>query len=157
MLAAVSLQIALTIAVDVEPPHPSTALHGRFPNSGMDSFALPRDVARESNIDREQARHLCLVADNGERRGRGVLPEIGGCVLRPILAIAMGATGLTQARRDPDLAHRFARGATLGPARSKEACGRAARSKRRKYIGPPPPAMTRNQFDRPKSASRIAR
>jgi hypothetical protein len=65
MLAAVSLQVALTIALDVEPPHHSTALHGRFPNSGMDSFALPRDVAREPNINREQARHLCLVTDRG--------------------------------------------------------------------------------------------
>ena len=65
MLAAMPLQIALTIPVDVEPPHHSTALNRRFPDSGVDSFALPRDVAREPNIDRKQARHLFLVADHG--------------------------------------------------------------------------------------------
>jgi hypothetical protein len=65
MLAAMALQIALTIPVDVDPPHHSTALHRRFPDSGMDSFTLPRDVAREPNINREQARHLFLVADHG--------------------------------------------------------------------------------------------
>ena len=61
MLAAMPLQIALTIPVDVEPPHHSTALHRRLPDAGMDSFALPRDVAREADIDRKQARHLVLV------------------------------------------------------------------------------------------------
>ena len=65
MLAAVPLQIALTIAVDVEPPRHSAAFDRRFPDSRMDSFALPGDVARETDIDREQARHLCLIADRG--------------------------------------------------------------------------------------------
>ena len=65
MLAAMPLQIALTIPVDVEPPHHSTALHRRFPDAGMDGFALPRDVAREPNINRKQARHRFLVADHG--------------------------------------------------------------------------------------------
>ena len=68
MLAAMALQIALAIAVDVEPPRHATALHGRFPDSGVDSLALPRDVAREPDIDRKQARHLFLVPDPGERR-----------------------------------------------------------------------------------------
>ena len=62
MLAAMPLQIALTIPVDVEPPHHSTALHRRFPDCGMDGFALPRDVAREPNINRKQARHHFLAA-----------------------------------------------------------------------------------------------
>ncbi len=65
MLAAMPLQIALTIPVDVEPPRHSTALNRRFPHSGMDRFALPRNVAREPNIDRKQARHLFLVAEHG--------------------------------------------------------------------------------------------
>src|SRR5208337_5062567 len=40
MLAAMPLQIALTIPVDVEPPHHSTAFHRRFPDCCMDGFAL---------------------------------------------------------------------------------------------------------------------
>jgi hypothetical protein len=54
------LQIALAITVDVEPPRHSTAWRRRFPDRGMDSFALPRNVARQPNIDRKQARHVCL-------------------------------------------------------------------------------------------------
>jgi hypothetical protein len=59
------LQIALTIPVEVEPPRHSAALHGRFPDAGMDSFPLPRDVAREPDIDRKQAHHLFLVVEHG--------------------------------------------------------------------------------------------
>src|SRR5271166_6458747 len=87
MLAAMPLQIALTIPVDVEPPHHSTALNRRFPDSGMDAFALPRDVAREPNIHRKQARHRFLVADHGSVACQGVLTAIGASVSRPIMAI----------------------------------------------------------------------
>jgi hypothetical protein len=31
----------------------------------MDSFPLPRDVAREPDIDRKQAHHLFLVVEHG--------------------------------------------------------------------------------------------
>ena len=61
MLAAMPLQIALTVSVDVEPPHHPPASHRRFPDPGMDGFALPRDVARKPDIDRKQARHLSLL------------------------------------------------------------------------------------------------
>ena len=128
MLAAMPLQIALTIAVDVEPPRHSTALDGCFPYSGMDSFALPRDVAREAHIDREQARHLCLIADRASVRD-GVLAEVGAASDRDYCD---ERDGVEQARRDQDLAHRFAPGATLGPPLCGEACGRAAKSTRRK-------------------------
>ncbi len=65
MLAAMAFEIALAIPVDVEPPRHATALHGRFPDAGVDSSALPRDVARETDIDRKQARHFCLLPDLG--------------------------------------------------------------------------------------------
>jgi hypothetical protein len=65
MLAAMALQIALAVPVDVEPPCHSTALHRRFPDSGVDHLALPRDVARETDIDRKQARHFFLFPDWG--------------------------------------------------------------------------------------------
>ena len=60
MLPAMALQIALAVPVDVEPPRHATALHGRFPDPGVDGPALPRDVAWEPDIDRKQARHLFL-------------------------------------------------------------------------------------------------
>jgi hypothetical protein len=73
VLAAVPLQIALAIPVDVEPQRHSAALDRRFPDSGMDDFALPRDIAREANIDREQTRHLFLVAHTREGRRQGAI------------------------------------------------------------------------------------
>ena len=70
MLAAMAGEIALAIPVEVEPPRHATALHRRFPDAGVDSLALPRDVARETDIDRKQARHLVLFADPGASRRR---------------------------------------------------------------------------------------
>jgi hypothetical protein len=58
MLAAMPFEIALTIPVEVEAPRHATALDRGLPDSSVDSSTLPRDVAREADIDRKQARHL---------------------------------------------------------------------------------------------------
>jgi len=50
-------QIALPVTVNVEPPHHPPALHRLLPDRGADRPPLPRDVARQSDIDREQACH----------------------------------------------------------------------------------------------------
>jgi hypothetical protein len=54
VLAAMPRQISLTIAVDVAPPHHAPTRHGGLPGRGVDRFSLPVDVARQTNIDREQ-------------------------------------------------------------------------------------------------------
>jgi len=57
MFAAMPDQITLTVAIDVEPPHHPPALNGRLPDGGVNSLSLPRDVARQTHIDRKQACH----------------------------------------------------------------------------------------------------
>jgi hypothetical protein len=58
MLAAVPHQIPLTIALDVEPPRHPPALNGRLPNGGVDRLSLPRDIARQTNVDRKNPGRL---------------------------------------------------------------------------------------------------
>ena len=65
VLAAVPRQISLAIAIDVEPPHRSPALNGRFPDGGVDGPSLPCDVPRQADVDRKQARHRCFSDDRG--------------------------------------------------------------------------------------------
>jgi len=50
VLAAMPRQIALAVAVDVEPPDHPPALHRFFPDAGVDRLALPHDVARQPDI-----------------------------------------------------------------------------------------------------------
>ncbi len=54
VLAAVTRQVALPVAVDIEPPHPAAAFNGCLPDGGMDTLAAPRNVARQAHVDREQ-------------------------------------------------------------------------------------------------------
>jgi hypothetical protein len=58
VLAAVANQVPLAVAVNVEPPHHVSALHGRFPNGGVDGLTSPRDVAWQADVNRNQAWHL---------------------------------------------------------------------------------------------------
>jgi hypothetical protein len=57
MLAAMPRQIALAVAIDVEPPYHAPALNRRLPDGGMNGFPLPLDVAWQTHIYRKQARH----------------------------------------------------------------------------------------------------
>jgi hypothetical protein len=50
MLAAVSGQIPLTIAVDIEPPHHPPALNRCLPNGSVNSLPLPRDVTQKTDV-----------------------------------------------------------------------------------------------------------
>ncbi len=50
MFASVSLQISLTVSVQIQPPGPALALHWIFPDSGMYGAALPLDVAWETDV-----------------------------------------------------------------------------------------------------------
>src|SRR5580704_12535392 len=57
MLAAVPGQIALTVTINVEPPHQTPAWNRRLPNCGVDGPSLPGNVAGEPDIQRQQTRH----------------------------------------------------------------------------------------------------
>ncbi len=57
VLAAVARQVPLSVAVDVESAHHARPFDRRLPNGGVDGLALPRDVARQTDVDGKQARH----------------------------------------------------------------------------------------------------
>jgi hypothetical protein len=50
LLAPVASQVALPVAVDVEPPHHAPASHGRLPDRRVNGPAVPRDVARKAHV-----------------------------------------------------------------------------------------------------------
>jgi hypothetical protein len=57
VLAAVSGEISLCVAVDVEPPDHAPALNRFFPDACVDRLSAPRNIARETHIYRKEARH----------------------------------------------------------------------------------------------------
>ena len=54
LLAAVPGQIALTIAVNVEPADPAGTGHGVLEDAGEDGLPLPGHVLRQADVDRQQ-------------------------------------------------------------------------------------------------------
>jgi hypothetical protein len=61
LLSTMTAEIALRVANNVELAHHSPAVDWRFPDGGSDSLAVPRQVARKTDIYREQSRHFYLV------------------------------------------------------------------------------------------------
>src|SRR5262249_40192257 len=74
VLAAMSGQISLTVAVNVQPPHHAPALHGRLPNRGVNRLPPPRDVARQAYVDRKQACRHSLLRARAWTVERSVIP-----------------------------------------------------------------------------------
>src|ERR1700745_485535 len=58
VLATVTLQISLATAVDVQPPDLTATADRVLPNGRVHGLAFPFDVARQTNVHREQLRHL---------------------------------------------------------------------------------------------------
>ena len=87
LLAAVSCEISLTVAVDVEPAHASKAGDGFLEDTGEDRSPLPRHVSRlahvdgEERADRSRARE-CGVAQLGTRE-RSAATRSGLHLLQP--------------------------------------------------------------------------
>jgi hypothetical protein len=50
MFAAMSGQVALPVAIDIEPPNHARPLHRVFPHSGIDGPALPNHIPRLADI-----------------------------------------------------------------------------------------------------------
>jgi hypothetical protein len=53
MLASVSLQISLTVSVQIEPADATSPLHWIFPDSGVYGAALPLNIAWETDVYRQ--------------------------------------------------------------------------------------------------------
>jgi hypothetical protein len=51
MLASVTLEVALPVAVDVEPPDHAPALNWIFPDRRMNSLPAPCDVAWKTDVN----------------------------------------------------------------------------------------------------------
>jgi hypothetical protein len=50
VFAAMPRQISLAVSIDIEPSCHASALNRRFPDGGVDGFALPLDVAWQAYI-----------------------------------------------------------------------------------------------------------
>ena len=57
VLTTVACEIALTVALDVEPADQSSALHRSLPDPRVDARAAPGHVDREADVHRDEARH----------------------------------------------------------------------------------------------------
>ena len=58
LLAAVPGQVALTVSVEIQPADPTAATHRLLPDRRVHRATLPRDVAREANVHREESSHV---------------------------------------------------------------------------------------------------
>ncbi len=58
LLAAVAGQVALAVAVDVQPPDQPRTVGRPFPHRGAHGTALPAHIARQAHVHREQAASL---------------------------------------------------------------------------------------------------
>src|SRR4051794_2497635 len=52
LLTAVSSEIALAVSIEIQPPGPTATRHRVLPDPGVDSAAIPVDVARKPDIHR---------------------------------------------------------------------------------------------------------
>src|SRR6185312_1571313 len=57
LLAAVPVEVALAVAVDVQPAHHPRPVDLLLPDPGVHGVALPADVLRQADVDRQQPRH----------------------------------------------------------------------------------------------------
>jgi hypothetical protein len=62
MLASVTLQISLPVAVNVEPPDHALTLNWLLPDRGMNRLPPPCDVAWKTDVNRQKPRHHCLLS-----------------------------------------------------------------------------------------------
>jgi hypothetical protein len=63
MLASVSGQISLPVAVNIQPPDHSTTLHRLLPNACVDRPSPPGDIARKAGVDGYQHGHKTIFSE----------------------------------------------------------------------------------------------
>jgi hypothetical protein len=59
----VAREVALTVAVDVEPADLARSVDRLFPDGAEHALAAPFQFFREANVHREQARHDAIIGD----------------------------------------------------------------------------------------------
>jgi hypothetical protein len=68
VLAAMPGQIPLAVTIDIESPYHAPAFNRRLPDGGVDGLPSPRDVTRETHVDRKQAcRHFLFLRRRSAR------------------------------------------------------------------------------------------
>ena len=58
LLTAVAGQVALPVSLEIQPADAAAATHRILPDRGVHRATLPRDVARQSDVHREQSSHV---------------------------------------------------------------------------------------------------
>src|SRR5581483_2267046 len=58
LLSPMAGEVALPVAVEIQSTDATAARHRILPNRGVHGTTLPRDVARESDVDRQQPSHI---------------------------------------------------------------------------------------------------
>ena len=56
LLTSMPGQVALTVSVQIQPADPTAARHRILPDPSVDGPTLPLDVARESDVHRQESR-----------------------------------------------------------------------------------------------------
>ncbi|MNC95173.1 hypothetical protein D3C83_122260 [compost metagenome] len=77
MLATVADEVALSIAVQIEPPRHARSRDGALPHRRMDRLSLPGDIGRKTDVDRQEPRdnrpcHDCASAISIDRKRRAM-------------------------------------------------------------------------------------
>src|SRR5690349_14298006 len=62
LLASVTLQISLSVAVDVESSDHAPALNRLLPDRRMHRLPAPYDVAWQADVNRQKSRHQCFLS-----------------------------------------------------------------------------------------------
>jgi hypothetical protein len=75
LLAAVAGQVALPVAGQVEAADPAAAGKRVLPDTGVHGAAVPRDVARQTDVDRQQSLHALTF--NAALGATGRFPSLG--------------------------------------------------------------------------------
>jgi len=88
VFASVTLQVSLAIAVDVQPPDLTATADRVLPNGRVHGLPFPWDVARQTDVHREQLRHLDPHRETSELVVWGETPA---APLEPCGADAFGA------------------------------------------------------------------
>ena len=57
LLAAVPRDVALAVAVEVEPARPDRPIDGLLPDAGAHRLPVPGDVARQPDVHRQERGH----------------------------------------------------------------------------------------------------
>jgi hypothetical protein len=60
LLTPVAGQVALPVSVEIQPADAAAARHRILPDRGVHRATLPGDVARESDVYRQQSSHVAL-------------------------------------------------------------------------------------------------